>query len=84
MAQTDSNNPPEWIGFSLKSVLFILVGIVLFVWYVRVLLFGENSLSALNKLEQDKASLASQAKTLQLSNQKLQKEYFELLQLSGE
>ncbi len=84
MAQTDSNNPPEWIGFSLKSVLFILVGIVLFIWYVRVLLFGENSLSALNKLEQDKASLASQAKTLQLSNQKLQKEYFELLQLSGE
>jgi len=84
MAQTDSNNPPEWIGFSLKSILFILVGIIFFIWYVRVLLFGENSLSALNKLEQDKASLASQAKTLQLSNQKLQKEYFELLQLSGE
>ena len=84
MAQTGSNNPPEWIGFSLKSILFILVGIILFIWYVRVLLFGENSLSALNKLEQDKASLASQAKTLQHSNQKLQKEYFELLQLSGE
>jgi len=84
MGQAQTNNPPEWVGFSLKSILFILVGIVLFVWYVGIVLFGENSLSTLKKLERDKAALADQAKALQHSNQKLQKEYFELLQLNGE
>jgi len=84
MGVTVSDNPPEWLGFSLKSMLAILVGIVLFIWYVNALLFGDNSLRALNKLEHDKATLARKAHALQLSNQKLQKEYFELLQLNGE
>ncbi len=79
-----SDNPPEWLGFSLKSMLAILVGIVLFIWYVNVLLFGDNSLRVLNRLERNKAALAQKAHALQLSNQKLQKEYFELLQLNGE
>ena len=84
MGATASDRPPEWLGFSLKSMLTILVGIVLFIWYVSALLFGDNSLQALNKLKHDKAALLQKTQALQLSNQKLQKEYFELLQLSGE
>jgi hypothetical protein len=73
-----------WLSFSLKSILFILVGIVLFVWYVRILLFGDNSLSVLTRLKEEKASLLHQSQTLKLSNQKLQKKYFELIRLNSD
>jgi len=74
----------EWLGFSLKSIVFILAGIALFVWYVRTLLYGENSLSVLNRLKKEKSSLLQQSQSLKLSNQKLQKRYFELIQLNSE
>jgi cell division protein FtsB len=73
-----------WLSFSLKSILFILVGIMLFVWYAYVLLFGDNSLRVLGQLKAEKASLLHQFQTLKLSNQKLQKKYFELIQLNSD
>ncbi len=72
----------EWLGFSLKSMLLILIGIVLLGLYIGVLLFGENSLVILNRLEQDRERLMQEKREIQTSNQKLQKEYFELLQLT--
>lgn len=75
-------NRYEWLGFSLKSILLILVGIVLLGLYIGVLLFGENSLVVLNRLEHDKARLTQERTETKASNQKLQKEYFELLQLT--
>ncbi len=72
----------EWLGFSLKSILLILVGIVLLGLYIGVLLFGENSLVVLNRLKGDKARLTQERTEIKASNQKLQKEYFELLQLT--
>jgi len=76
------SNRYEWLGFSLKSILLILVGIVLLGLYIGVLLFGENSLVVLNRLEDDKARLTRERTEIKASNQKLQKEYFELLQLT--
>ena len=76
------SNRYEWLGFSLKSILLILVGIVLLGLYIGVLLFGENSLVVLNRLEDDKARLTQERTEIKASNQKLQKEYFELLQLT--
>ena len=72
----------EWLGFSLKSMLLILIGIVLLGLYIGVLLFGENSLVILNRLEHDRERLMQEKREIQTSNQKLQKEYFELLQLT--
>ena len=72
----------EWLGFSLKSMLLILIGIVLLGLYIGVLLFGENSLVILNRLEHDRERLMQEKREMQTSNQKLQKEYFELLQLT--
>ncbi len=77
-------NRTEWLDFSLRSIIFILIGVTLFVWYVATLLFGENSLSVLYELKQEKETLQKQSQTLKLSNQKLQKKYFELIQLSGD
>lgn len=72
----------EWLGFSLKSILLILVGIILLGLYIGVLLFGENSLMVLNRLDKDKERLTQERKEIKASNQKLQKQYFELLQLT--
>ena len=76
------SNHYEWLGFSLKSILLILIGIVLLGLYIGVLLFGENSLVVLNRLEHDKERLKQERREIKTSNQKLQKEYFELLQLT--
>ena len=76
------SNHYEWLGFSLKSILLILIGIVLLGLYIGVLLFGENSLIVLNRLEHDKERLKQERREIKTSNQRLQKEYFELLQLT--
>jgi len=73
---------PGWLGFSLKSILLILVGIVLLGLYVGVLLFGDNSLMVLNRLQREKSELIREKREIQTTNQKLQKKYFELLQLT--
>ena len=72
----------EWLGFSLKSILLILIGIVVLGLYIGVLLFGDNSLLVLNRLGREKNSLVQERKEIKTSSQKLQKEYFELLQLT--
>jgi len=73
----------SWFGFSLRSLLLILLGILLFGLYVGVLLFGENSLEVLNSLQREKGQLIREKRRLQSTNQKLQKQYFELLQITG-
>ena len=73
----------EWFGFSLHSFAAVLAGILLFGTYVGILLFGENSLMVLKKLEHEKEQLRLKSEELRTSNQKLQKSYFELLQIAG-
>jgi len=47
-----------------------------------VLLFGDNSLLVLNRLGREKEALIKERTQIKASSQKLQKEYFELLQLT--
>lgn len=72
----------DWFGFSLKHLLMILVATILFGFYIGSLFYGENSVTALKRLEQEKKELKEEAKRLKRENQRLQKRYFELLQLS--
>ena len=72
----------EWLGFSLKSILLILTGIVALGFYVGVLLFGDNSLSVLTALQKEKIALTQERSSIKQRNQKLQREYYELLQLT--
>ena len=83
-AKGKENARPEWFGFSVRSLLLIIAGIFLFGFYVGVLLFGENSLEVLNGLTREKTQLQGEKKRLQQINQKLQKQYFELLQITGD
>ncbi len=72
----------DWFGFSLKHLLIILVGTILFGLYIGSLFYGENSVTALKQLKREKRELQEEARSLKRENQRLQKRYFELLQLS--
>lgn len=71
----------ETFGLSLKVIGVILVVMILFGVYLINVLFGENSLTVLNALQEDKESLSKEAFDLKSENQRLQKEFFELKQL---
>jgi len=68
-------------GFSLKALVATALGILLFGIYVGILIYGENSLMVLNKLQEKKLKLETEANRLKNENQKLQKSYFEFMQL---
>jgi cell division protein FtsB len=65
-------------GFSVKTLLITVIGILLFGLYVKVLVYGENSIMVLNKLQEKKSRLQEEQKVLKSKNQKLLREYFEL------
>jgi hypothetical protein len=68
-------------GLSVKTLLFALVGILVFGIYVGGLIKGENSLTVLNQLKENKQALLVKGRSLKQENQKLQKDFFELKQL---
>ncbi|AKF25888.1 hypothetical protein YH65_00950 [Sulfurovum lithotrophicum] len=68
-------------GLSLKAILITLIGLLLFGIYVGILIYGENSLTVLNHLNEKKEMLRQEEKSLKAENQKLQKALFELKQL---
>ena len=68
-------------GLSLKAILITMIGLLLFGSYVAILIYGENSLTVLNHLNEKKEMLRQEEKSLKVENQKLQKELFELKQL---
>jgi len=72
---------PKRSKISLKSKLIIILGILLLSLYVHIILFGKNSFIILIKLQEERQSLTQKAIDLKNSNQKLQKEFFELKNL---
>lgn len=66
---------------SLKTILITSIGILLFGIYLGILIYGDNSLTILNQLKENKENLIKENKELKIENQKLQKEFFELKQL---
>jgi len=79
MAQTQEVE--TMAGLSIKALLITAIGILLFGIYVGILIYGENSLTVLNQLKEKKQGLLEEGKSLKNENQRLQKEYFELIQL---
>jgi len=77
----DTSKEEGIAGFSLKALILTALGILLFGIYVGILIYGENSLTVLNQLQDKKAKLEAKAIALKNENQKLQKTYFEFTQL---
>ena len=66
---------------SLKAKLTFILIILLMSFYIHIILFGKNSFIILTKLREEKQALTQEAIELKSSNQKLQKEFFELKNL---
>jgi hypothetical protein len=81
MKNTTKSKEEGLAGFSLKTLLITLLGILLFILYVDVLINGENSLSVLNQVEESNTTLTQRKIALKNENQRLQKIFFELKQL---
>jgi uncharacterized protein YlxW (UPF0749 family) len=59
-----------------------LIGVIFIVGiYLGIMFFGENSVLALYNIDKEKKELIKEINDLKESNQKLQKDYFELKQL---
>ena len=69
------------ISLSIRVITVTAIVIMLFGIYLGVLIYGENSLTVLNHLSQEKENLMIEAMELKSENQRLQKEFFELKQL---
>jgi len=69
------------LKISLKSKLIIILSLLILSLYVNIILFGQNSFIILIKLQKERKFLTQKAIDLKNSNQKLQKEFFELKNL---
>ncbi|MDD5360247.1 MAG: septum formation initiator family protein [Sulfurovaceae bacterium] len=68
-------------SISLRKKIYIVSIIIFAGIYLGIMLFGENSILALYKIDKEKKNLTKEIESLKESNQKLQKEYFSLKQL---
>ncbi len=83
MSTATTEDKYEWLGMPLKSIAIMLVGVVFLGFYLGVLLFGENSILILDKLQNELSGLNKEKKEIKIANQKLQKYYFDLIQISN-
>lgn len=72
------------LGLSLKKFSFLLFIVLASGIYIGVLLFGDNSLKVLLGLEDYQKYLNTQIVELKTQNASLQKEYFELKEISAQ
>ncbi len=69
------------LSLSVRVIVVTAIVIILFGIYLGILVYGEDSLTVLQDLKQEKRDLLAEAKQLKSENQRLQKESFELKQL---
>ncbi len=67
--------------FDDKKKIYLIGGIFALGIYLGIMLFGENSILALYKIDKEKKEITREIESLKESNQKLQEEYFLLKQL---
>jgi cell division protein FtsL len=72
----------EYLGLSLKKFLFLLFIVLVLGVYIGILFYGTNSLEVLFGLQDYENFLESEIVRLRSENAALQKEYFELKELS--
>ena len=72
----------KYLGISWKRLIVISVIVIAFGIYIGDLLFGDNSLTAFLDLQEYQENLGSEVKKLKEENALMQKEYFELKELT--
>ena len=74
----------RYLGLSIKTFLFLTIFVILMGIYIGIVLYGKNSINVLLGLQNYESYLQDEIQTLKEQNAKLQKEYFELKEISGE
>ena len=74
----------RYLGLSYKTFLLLVSVVVLMGIYIGVILYGKNSINVLLKLQTYESYLHEDIERLKHENAKLQKEYFELKEISGD
>jgi cell division protein FtsB len=74
----------KYLGLSWGKFLFLILLVCMLGVYLGVLLYGTNSLEVLNNLDEYESYLHTQIATLKAQNAELQREYFELKEISAE
>ncbi|SFV59763.1 hypothetical protein MNB_SM-7-531 [hydrothermal vent metagenome] len=73
----------KYLGLSTKSFLLLVISVIGLGIYIGVILYGKNSINVLLNLQTYESYLKKEIHTLKKENAKLQKEYFELKEISG-
>ena len=74
----------QYLGLSLNKFLILLFIVLIAGIYIGILLFGDNSLEVLLGLEDYQKYLQDEITRLKSQNADLQKEYFELKEISAQ
>ena len=74
----------RYLGLSYKTFLALVSVVILMGIYIGVILYGKNSVNVLLNLQTYEMSLKEEIEQLKNENAKLQKEYFELKEISGD
>lgn len=74
----------KYLGLSFKKFFILIFLVVSFGVYLGALLYGTNSLEVLFGLQEYESSLKSEVKRLKKENSELQREYFELKEISAQ
>ncbi len=73
----------KYLGLSLTKFLILLILVLATGVYIGILLYGTNSLEVLLGLQDYEEYLQSEINRLRTQNAELQKEYFELKEISA-
>jgi len=74
----------EYLGLSLKKFFILVIVVLGFGIYIGILLYGTNSLEVLFGLEDYEEYLNTEIVRLKDENAELQREYFELKEISAQ
>ncbi len=82
--EEELNLTQKYLGLSTKTFLLLVTFVILMGIYIGVILYGKNSINVLLDLQTYESYLKDEIRHLKQENAKLQKEYFELKEISGE
>jgi len=81
---TSESFTQKYLGLSFSKFFMLFFLIVLFGIYLGILLYGTNSVQVLSGLQEYQSYLQDQTVVLKKENAKLQREYFELKEISAQ
>lgn len=81
---TEQNIVQKYLGLSLKKFFLLVFIVVFFGIYLGIILYGTNSVEVLLNLQDYETYLQNEVVRLKSENAELQREYFELKEISAQ